>query len=76
MLITHIGILTAASCLLKNAENEKFYFANELKVALGTVDLMDSTARTVEYFEVKSVKTHGRFNVKTLINNLALLKVC
>lgn len=53
----------------------EFYEANELRVALGSVDLLEQDPLKIQNIQVSSVKTHGRFNKLTLANNLALLKV-
>lgn len=71
VLISNFTVLTSASCLLKS-ENE-FYKPEELKVAMGS--LKKSEKDDTFYTHVKDIKTHGRFNKRTLANNLALLKV-
>jgi len=69
VLITDYTVLTAASCLV-NAEGG-FYEAGQLQLALG------SLIKTTKVFttEVLAIKTHGRFNQRTLANNIALIEV-
>jgi hypothetical protein len=74
-LISNFTILTAASCLLKVDDGNDFYDENELSVAMGSLDLNDNNKDSTLYLKVVAVKIHGRFNKRTLANNLALLKV-
>lgn len=71
-LISNFTVLTSASCLLN--EMGEFYKAADLKVTMGNLNRMtvdDNTFST----NVKAVRPHGRFNSRTLLNNLALLEV-
>lgn len=74
VLITNFSILTAATCLLKTNDGNEFFAADELVVAMGTEDKEEQSVRIL-YAKVIAVKTHSRFNKRTLANNLALLKV-
>lgn len=72
VLISNFTVLTAASCLLK--ENGEFYVAGDLSVAMGNVRRLVKDDFTF-YAAVKTIKTHGRFNKRTLANNIAVLVV-
>lgn len=71
-LISNFTVLTSASCLLKSSG--EFYEPGDLQVAIGNVNRMTETAFTFKT-EVTAVRPHGRFNRRTLLNNLALLEV-
>lgn len=66
-------MLTAASCVL-NPDTNEFYSAEELSVAMGSLGRSDNAFYTHKT-PVLNVKPHGRFNRRTLANNLALLVV-
>lgn len=76
-LISNFTVLTSASCLLRSGaadgSNEIFYRPDELRVVMGSLIL--TTDFPVFQATVLGVKTHGRFNQRTYLNNIAILDV-
>lgn len=75
VLISNFTVLTSASCLLKDEETGEFYDAEELKVAMGSLNRSDPQSPKLFITDVTVVKPHGRFSRKTFANNLAILEV-
>lgn len=76
VLLLNYTIATSASCLLK--DNGNFYNPNELTVAVGFLTIEANGVQATiqpQYFDVKDVITHRRFNENLKVNNIALLKV-
>ncbi|KAL7047996.1 hypothetical protein ACKWTF_003172 [Chironomus riparius] len=72
-LVLNFTVLTSANCLLK--DNDEFYDASELSVALGTFSIENVLASQPSFFDVSKVIIHGRFNRRTLANNVAVIKL-
>ena len=72
-LVLNFTVVTSAYCLLK--DNDEFYDASELSVALGTFSIKNVLSSLPTFYDVSEVIIQGRFNRRTLANNIALIKV-
>ncbi|XP_070490071.1 trypsin-like [Chironomus tepperi] len=73
VLVLNFTVVTSANCLLK--DNDEFYNASELSVALGTYSIENILPSQPSTYEVKEVIVHGRFNRRTLANSIAVIKL-
>lgn len=76
VLLLNYTVITSASCLVKS--DGSFYSSDELSVAIGFLSIESNgidTSIDPQYYEVRNVITHGRFNKDLKLNNIALLKV-
>jgi hypothetical protein len=72
-LVLNFTVVTSANCLLK--DNGEFYDASELNIVLGTFSIKNVLTSNPTTYEVSKVIIHGRFNRRTLANNVAVIRV-